>query len=178
MTQQRNIFEDIVGDLIERTLGLRFDICKCPICRKKMLSMVVDKFPVLTIDHQDPQYREFFFETTNKYFKDLVEEIRKVADYISKNPVHEVEEDREEGFNRLLTKIYQARGLDFSQYHRNILKRRVALRLMAHKLNSYSEYLTVLADNPDEYEKLFEILTINVSEFFRDLHIWPAIKDL
>jgi len=178
MEDQKNIIEDIVNDFLDKTLGLRFDICRCYRCKNKMLKIVVDKFPPCMVDPHQSNYRETFIRITNEYLKAIIEEIMEAVDYVSKNPPHRMEEDREEGFKRLLERIYQDRGLDFSQYHQKLLKRRVALRLRVNKLESYTEYLRFLTGNPNEYEKLFEVLTINVSEFFRDLSVWVNIRKL
>lgn len=177
-TNKKNIMEDIIDDLFERLLALRFDICRCELCRRAMFDMVLNKFPPEYVERGKDDYRERFVVLSNKYFRSVIEEISKAINYVNKNPPHKIDIDREGGFNQLIERIYQDRGLDFSQYHRSLLKRRVALRLRANKLNSYTEYLTVLAENPYEYEKLFEVLTINVSEFFRDKHVWDGIEKL
>ncbi len=176
--KQVNIFEEVVKDLIDRTINLRFDICRCEVCRKKMKEIVLSKLPVFFVDPQHFYYREIVKKVNDIYFKRIVEETTHAISYVAHYPPHKIGEDREGGFDQLLERIYQDRGLDFSRYHRSILKRRVALRLRAHNLNSYTEYLSVLAKNPEEYDRLFDVLTINVSEFFRDLSVWDAIKKI
>ena len=178
MSRQVNIFEETVKDLIDRTTGLRFDICRCDLCKKAMKEMVLKNLPVFFVNPDHFRYEEIIKRVNNTYFKRIMQETIKAIAYVSKNPPHKIEEDHEAGFNQLLERIYQDRGLDFSRYHRNILKRRVALRLRARNLNSYREYLSVLAADPDEYKKLFDVLTINVSEFFRDLTVWGAIREI
>ncbi len=178
MSKQVNIFEETVKDLIDRTTGLRFDICRCDLCKKAMMDMVLKNLPVFFVDPDHFKYKEITKKVNSAYFKRIIQETTKAIAYVSKNPPHKIEQDHEVGFNQLLERIYQDRGLDFSRYHRNILKRRVALRLRARNLNSYREYLSILADDPDEYKKLFDVLTINVSEFFRDLTVWEAIRKI
>ena len=58
------------------------------------------------------------------------------------------------------------------------MKRRVALRMHMNKVDSYSDYLLLLIRNPGEYEKLFAVLYINVSEFFRDPAVWESLRHL
>ncbi|MCM8773891.1 MAG: protein-glutamate O-methyltransferase CheR [Candidatus Omnitrophica bacterium] len=175
-----NIIGDIVSDFLERTLGLRFDICRCELCKKKMLDIVLDKFPPYLWEgsKEDSEYQKKFFSLTNQYIKNIMLEIYKAVDYVSNHPPHNLEDDREKSFNQLLEKIYQDRGVDFSQYHRNILKRRIALRMQVNGIDSYTDYLKLLINYPEEYDKLFEVLTINVSEFFRDLDNWAVINSL
>ena len=83
-------------------------------------------------------------------------------------------EDKELDF--LLFKIVADRGVDFRQYSRKYLKRRIAVRMRANQVNTYLEYFQLLMNKPAEYEKLFDALTINVSEFFRNPEAFKAIK--
>jgi len=176
MEEQKNVFEDVVKDIIERTLSLRFDICRCDICKKRMLEIVLSKLPKFLVSPSQFKYKGIVNDIRNRYFKKIVEEVTMAISYISRNPPHKTDVSREKSFKQLLERIYQDRGLDFSRYHQSILRRRVALRLRANNKDSYSEYLKVLAQNPAEYEKLFDVLTINVSEFFRDKPVWEEIK--
>ena len=95
---------------------------------------------------------------------------------ISKNPRHKLKEDKDQIFQMLLSKIYEDRGVDFRQYYQGVIKRKLAVRIRAHNLESYSDYLRFLISRPEEYDKLLEELCINVTEFFRDPPVWKAIK--
>jgi chemotaxis methyl-accepting protein methylase len=48
--------------------------------------------------------------------------------------------------------------------------------MRATNIASYSDYLRLLIRNPEEYDKLFEVLCINVSEFFRDPVVWAQVR--
>ncbi len=174
----KNILEDILKDFLERSLSLRFDICTCEKCRQEMLKILLSKFPAEYVDTRTSNYKAKKEEITKKYLKEIFTQINQVIEKVSKNPPHPVEEDRKKAFKELLEKIYQDRGVNFKHYRKNLLKRRMALRLLANKVNSYSEYLKILVSNPDEYERLFEVLAINVSEFFRDPPLWKEIKNI
>lgn len=80
----------------------------------------------------------------------------------------------ERGFVALLDKVRRERGLDCCQYKVNFLKRRLAVRLRARGVESYREYARLLDD--EEYEKLFEALTINLSYFFRGETAFKALR--
>ncbi len=82
-------------------------------------------------------------------------------------------EDQE--FCTLLERIKRERGLDCRQYKVNFLKRRLAVRLRARGVESYREYARLLDD--EEYEKLFEALTINLSYFLRDRTTFEALRE-
>ena len=69
----------------------------------------------------------------------------------------------------LFTKfVLRERGLDLSFYSRKFLSRRIYARLMELKITTVREYITFLKKNPEELGRFLEVLSINVSEFFRD----------
>ena len=50
------------------------------------------------------------------------------------------------------------------------------MRLRALNLDSYEEYIAKLNQDPDEYDKLFDAIAINVTKFFRDPPVFEYIK--
>ena len=75
----------------------------------------------------------------------------------------------------LLEKIYRDSALDFRGYRKTSLRRRIARRLRAHRIHSYSEYAAILDADPNEYQRLLDDLSINVSDFFRDREAFRVI---
>jgi chemotaxis methyl-accepting protein methylase len=176
MGDQINIFENILQYYLRISLALRFDICTCPRCREAMMKCLLSKFTPVYIDPHSSDLRTAEREIVKKHWQLIFDEVTKALEYVSKNPPHAADDNKEEAFANLLLKIKEDRGVDFTWYHPALLKRRIALRLIAKKVDSYIEYRKVLANDPVEYEKLFEVLTINVSEFFRDIEVWATIK--
>jgi chemotaxis protein methyltransferase CheR len=86
-----------------------------------------------------------------------------------------MEDDRE--FKFLLNKIKMNRNIDFSQYRPQVLKRRIQHRLHLAGCATYWEYIILLNRDPQEYDRLIESLTIKVSEFFRDRHVFEILGD-
>jgi len=82
-----------------------------------------------------------------------------------------------DGLGRLLDKLYRDRGLDFRDYRPTTMSRRVTRRLRARNVESYEAYARVLDQDPAEYAKLLDDLTINVTEFFRDAEAVKALED-
>jgi len=76
----------------------------------------------------------------------------------------------------LLDKIRRERGFDGTQYKPAYLKRRLAVRLRARGMSSYSEYMALLDEDPAEYEHLLQALSINLSYFFRDPEVYRAVR--
>ena len=85
--------------------------------------------------------------------------------------------DEDRAFNLLKRRIYLDRGLDCEQYKENYLKRRIAVRLRATEADDYLGYLRVLKNDPEEYTRLMNELTINVTQFFRDKDVYLRIRD-
>ncbi len=80
-------------------------------------------------------------------------------------------------FEALLEFLKCQRGLDFTGYKRTSLERRFRRRMDAVGCPSYSDYLDFLEVHPDEYEQLFAMLLINVTEFFRDPPMWRDLQE-
>lgn len=81
-----------------------------------------------------------------------------------------------QAFLLLKRRIFLDRGLNCEQYKENYLKRRIAVRLRATGCERYSQYLNLLKKDPGEYEYLLSELTINVTEFFRDLDVYDRLR--
>lgn len=79
---------------------------------------------------------------------------------------------------RLLTKLHDEKGLDFSQYRETSILRRINTRMDRYKTDSYDDYIKILQTNPAEYKELINALTINVTEFFRNPESFNAIDKI
>ncbi|MCD6203385.1 MAG: protein-glutamate O-methyltransferase CheR [Methanophagales archaeon] len=85
--------------------------------------------------------------------------------------------NNELAFNILKKKIWDRTGVDCSKYKDDYLKRRIDLRMKAMGIGSYNEYYRFLEKNPEEYRSLLDGITINVTEFFRDMDTFEAFRD-
>lgn len=70
--------------------------------------------------------------------------------------------------NNLLNLLHQQRGFDFSGYRESMLERRIQKRVFATHSKDFDDYLNYLSQQPDEFDNLIDVLTINVSHFFRN----------
>lgn len=77
-------------------------------------------------------------------------------------------------FDRLKEKIFKERGFDLNLYSDKYVKRRINTRILGNELsqNAYEDYMKALDCKPEEYTKLFDALSVNVTEFFRDRTVW------
>jgi chemotaxis protein methyltransferase CheR len=77
---------------------------------------------------------------------------------------------------RLMAKVAAQRGLDLTQYRTAYVERRIAARLRALNLHTYRQYSRLLDSSPEEYAKLLDALTINVTDFFRDPPVYQLFR--
>jgi len=83
----------------------------------------------------------------------------------------------DKGLTPILDYLLEKRGFDFSGYHPAMLARRIGQRLAATSCKDFSAYLSCLQRNADELDRLLDVITINVSRFFRDTLTFELIAD-
>jgi len=76
----------------------------------------------------------------------------------------------------LMEKVYRESGADFRSYKKASIARRVVKRLVMCQCASVGEYAAILDKDPAEYDRLRSMLTIKVSEFFRDPEVFDAVR--
>lgn len=86
----------------------------------------------------------------------------------------ELSEDSQLQF--IFRKVLQKWGIDLTQYKISFIKRRIKIRLDANDLKNYLQYFWLLNNTPSEYFELFRVLSINVSEFFRDKDVFETLS--
>jgi chemotaxis protein methyltransferase CheR len=84
----------------------------------------------------------------------------------------------EPGFIDLTRKISRAVGLSLDAYKDKCLRRRIAVRMRASGVHSYIEYQAVLDRDPEEYERLKDAITINVTSFYRNTETWDQVRTI
>ena len=84
--------------------------------------------------------------------------------------------DDPKGLQQLLDKIYLERGIDFRGYSKSSIGRRISRRLLAQGVDNFADYVKVLDQHPGEYDPLFNDITINVTQFFRDESAFKAFE--
>ena len=82
------------------------------------------------------------------------------------------------GLDLLLEKLYQDGKHDFRDYKRGTLIRRLERRLQATAVKTYLDYMRFLDTHPEEYQRLSDYLTIQVSSFFRSTCAFQQVARL
>ena len=80
-------------------------------------------------------------------------------------------------FAELTTKIAKDRGFGCASYKDKCLRRRIAVRMRARGVHTYADYARVLDSDGDEYDKLLDALTINVTKLFRNWETYSVIGE-
>ncbi|MDW5562875.1 MAG: protein-glutamate O-methyltransferase CheR [Methanomassiliicoccus sp.] len=83
----------------------------------------------------------------------------------------------DKGFLDLKHLITKQLSLDCDHYKDGYLQRRFAVRMRERGTNSYEDYVRLLKSDPHEFEDLMSDLTINVTQFFRDLAVFKALEE-
>ena len=72
----------------------------------------------------------------------------------------------------ILGLLEENRGFDFSGYRASMLNRRIQKRIFTTHTTNLVEYKEYLEQDKSELDKLIDVLTINVSRFFRDAFVF------
>jgi chemotaxis protein methyltransferase CheR len=79
-------------------------------------------------------------------------------------------------FAALTRKISREARLTLDAYKDKCLRRRIAVRMRACGVHTFSDYQAVLDRSPGEYERLKDAITINVTRFYRNADTWNLLR--
>jgi len=79
--------------------------------------------------------------------------------------------------SKLIAQIERERGLDLSHYRLSYVERRLGTRLRALDIPTYRQYAAYLSEHAEEYPRLLDAVTVNVTDFFRDPPVWKIVRD-
>jgi chemotaxis protein methyltransferase CheR len=84
----------------------------------------------------------------------------------------------EKDIDLFLSFIKRHRGLDLSSYRKTFIMRRLKSRFNARDVHSLGQYIQIIKNDPGEWNSFLDVLSINVSEFFRDLEVFSEFQKL
>ncbi|MFA5118618.1 MAG: protein-glutamate O-methyltransferase CheR [Candidatus Omnitrophota bacterium] len=90
----------------------------------------------------------------------------------------EAEYLKDPGFLSLLAYIRQQKGIDLSSYRKSFVLRRLRVRMSNLKLERYVDYEGYIRKTPEEFGFLLNTLGVNVTEFFRDIEVFQAMRSV
>lgn len=83
----------------------------------------------------------------------------------------------DQDFQRIRKLIYDHAGIALSDAKRDLVYSRLARRLRANGLTVFSQYLSFLDNNEQEWEAFVNSLTTNLTSFFRESHHFPLLAE-
>ena len=182
MEELKNIMEDLVLYAVKKRMAEKEGICKCEHCRLDIIAYALNRLLPKYVTTDVGGMYAIIEQTKSDFQLEIKKAVEEAFEAIDKNPRHLLQTKllygEEQAFKMLLEKVFIDRGLDCRQYQEKCLKRRIAVRMRAKNVRSYAEYLRILITDSEEYEELFDALTINVSEFFRNPETFDNFKNL
>jgi chemotaxis protein methyltransferase CheR len=82
----------------------------------------------------------------------------------------------EAAFSALTRRISAGAGISLGAYKDKCVRRRIAVRMRACGVHTYSDYQALLDRSPAELERLRDALTINVTRFYRNAETWNLLR--
>lgn len=82
----------------------------------------------------------------------------------------------ERELSTFLCSLQRLKGIDLSSYREPFLQRRLRARMIARQADTPFGYFTLLKNEPDEYNRFLEALSINTTEFFRDPDVFDFFR--
>ena len=77
---------------------------------------------------------------------------------------------------RILEALRLQSGVDFADYKRNTLHRRIVRRMLLHRIDNPRDYVKYVQAHPAELDALYQDVLINVTSFFRNPEAYEALK--
>jgi two-component system CheB/CheR fusion protein len=111
---------------------------------------------------------------------DLVADLERIGPLLNdlvSGTVVPTQPDAEESLRALLAQVRDRNGIDFSQYKRPTILRRLQRRMAATGTLDLPDYLRYLERHPEEYSRLIASFLIHVTEFFRDPKLFAALGE-
>jgi len=96
--------------------------------------------------------------------------------YLGIEPLAQADESDDE-LQKIFRVLQRATGVNFTYYKYSTIQRRIARRMMLHKVESLQHYLQFLHDNPAEPAALCEDILIHVTGFFREPEAFQALAE-
>ncbi len=76
--------------------------------------------------------------------------------------------EEDSALKRIFALLRNTAKVDFNDYKRSTVKRRLARRMVVHKIDTLADYAQYLDDHPNEVNELYRDILIHVTSFFRE----------
>lgn len=114
--------------------------------------------------------------------KGIARELTRIArhPYIVKAPIAEIDMGAatDSGLGAIFQSLRKTTGVDFTQYRKTTILRRIHRRMVVHKIDKIEDYVKFVHANPAETKALYQDMLINVTSFFRNPQLFEGLKKL
>lgn len=111
--------------------------------------------------------------------QDIALELARLAKQFVQPSVRALDEDEPPtdlvSYNRILTLLRMASGMELRQYKPDTIRRRIARRMLLLRMDTLADYAQYVQARRDELKNLQEDVLISVTRFFRDSSLWDAL---
>lgn len=87
----------------------------------------------------------------------------------------DIKDLEQDAFKKIMLLLRNHRGIDFTSYRPNTIRRRIMRRMVLAKISALGGYPTHLRNNASELETLYQDLLIAVTSFFRNPEAFPRV---
>ena len=101
---------------------------------------------------------------------------RKNVFYNYKSKEEKVKTTNNTGLDKILELLEKKTGVDFTNYKKSTINRRLEKRMQFKKVADIEEYVKYVVADPSELEELFKDILIGVTRFYRDAEVFEALK--
>jgi len=81
-----------------------------------------------------------------------------------------------DGYELFKTQIHRKTGIDLSLYKERQMKRRIESLIKRNGKDTFEAYFDLLSKNKETFDEFINYMTINVSEFYRNIQQWDMLK--
>jgi two-component system CheB/CheR fusion protein len=133
-------------------------------------------------DEQSAQHQGMPRSAVDSGVVDVVTNPRKIAEELARlalSPTSEVAKKRpapESSLKRIFILLRSKTEVDFSQYRKTTVSRRIQRRMAVQRLERLDDYLAFLAHDPHELDALYNEMLIHVTNFFREPETFDVLQ--
>ena len=108
---------------------------------------------------------------------EIAQEINSIAHFPRAPAEPEANLQGDQAIDMILKKLQQHTGVDFVNYKKTTIARRLDQRLATVRTKNLEEYYAYIIDHPGELDQLCKNILISVTAFFRDKQAFEALGE-
>ena len=109
----------------------------------------------------------------------IPEKLLEVTNFINTSDAEKKDPQLEDEdiFRKIISLLRIRKGTDFTYYKQTTIQRRILRRMLINKKNNPADYLTLLRENKEEQDVLYQDFLIPVTFFFRDSDTFDNLRE-